>query len=333
MSFLDFLFQREAPNTGYIFDDENWIQGLPKHEIFAGGGENVDWEPLAPSFRSQESTMMCTAFAGSSIASIMNAKETGEKALFSPMELFTRSNGNTSGNSVQNTFDAMKAGLMLESKCPWIGQVDSFNAYNLKLMGAYADAKRELNGLSTEFAVKDLAWVNQDRNSMRQALTVSPLMLIINVGNGYFGPVAPAVSNGAAHAVVALRIDGAGRIRIFDSLTNKQGFDGFRWLSADFPVLYAFSFIDLPNNWQNKQNGVLNRYGKPQVFWIDTQTAAMLGGMKKNNPTHASFIDSGWYIYLNAMGYGGYSSVDILNHISMIRRTGKGIFDFNYPKK
>lgn len=333
MSFLDFLFPKELPNTGYVVDNEEWIQGLPRHELFAGGSTQDDWEYLAPVFRSQESTMMCTAFAGASIASILNAKETGEKVLFSPMELFTRSNGTTSGNSVQNTFQAMQSGLLLENKCPWVGPVDSFNGYNLKLMDAYASARRDLHGLSTEFAVKDLAWVNQDRASLRQALQVSPLMLIINVGNGYFNDVAPAVNSGAAHAVVALQVDDSGRIRIFDSLTNRQGFNGFRWLSADFKVLYAFSFIDLPNDWQNKQNGVSNRYGKPQIKWVDVQTTAMLNGMKKTNPTHASFIDSGWSVYLNALGYGGYTSTDILNHISSIRRTGKGIFDFNQLKK
>jgi hypothetical protein len=135
-------------------------------------------------------------------------------------------------------------------------------------------------------------------------------------------------------------IDASGQVLVFDSLTQRQGFDGFHWLAADFPILYAFGILDLPNDWQSRQDThekntfplARSRYGELQNVRAETVAATALKEARRRNPTHATFLDDLWSVYVMAVAYGRYSVQDILNHITSLRR-GKGpIFDFNLKR-
>lgn len=345
MSFFDFLKPYQAPLTGYIGDSEEWVKNLPHHELFAGGNTNpIDWASLAPIYRPQESTMMCTAFAGSNVVSMLNNKEKNESKLFSPVELFVRSGGSVSGNSIQNTAKAMQDYLIPEESCPWIGPVSEWNPFILKLMSSYVDAKIGHSVIDQDagaaYAIKNISLVVPDRPSMKAALLDSPLIAIVNVGRGYFDAQAPFTSYGSAHAVAVVRIMDDGSILVFDSLDQGRGFDGFHWLSPAFQIIYAFGIVDLPNDWKHIQESTkdevygFNRshYGKKQDIFAESRSNMDLQIARKNNPTHAAYLDKLWDVYVNAMTYGGYSTQDILNDISNLRHGKPHIFNFNLKK-
>lgn len=339
--FLERFLPPKPVETGYSGDSEAWLKDLPKHETFAGGGDAIDWSRYAPAFRYQESTLMCTAFAGTAIASMLEKRETGKSLVFSPVELFTRSNGTVNGNSIQATVTAMQEAVMPESKCPWISGINEWDGLVLTLLKAYAKASV---GTSLKegkpYAVKQATFVNPDRESMRTALANSPLFAILNVGKGYFNNPAPATSSGALHAVVITNVANDGKIRIFDSLTQTADFDGFHWLSADFPILYAFGLLDLPNNWQEVQNAIKEashpnltlRYGNAKNAYQEGLTVKALEEAKKKNPTLAAYLVAKWDVYVNAITYGGFSLQDVLNETTSIRRGNGSLFDFNQAR-
>jgi len=326
--------------TGYVNDDAQWLRALPKHDVFAGGLDDTpDWTSLAPRFKAQESTMMCTAFAGCAVASMLEKKETGRSVAFSPIELFARSHGSNLGNTVQNTINAMAGGLTKEEDCPWVTPVGWWDPFVVKLYGAYAEASAKVDNT---FAIRGATYVTPTHEAIRAALIQSPVYAIVNVGRGYFDNPAPATSYGSAHAVIITDVADDGKIRIFDSLTQgSYGYDGFHWLSPSFPILYAFGIMDLPDGWEVKQETemqkvyrrcLIERYGQYESAAKERAAKEALAVARAKIPTYAAFLDGLWDVYVNAIAYGGYSVQDVLNHITSIRR-GKGpIFDFNRTK-
>lgn len=336
MSFLDSILS-PTKMTGYVADDAQWLRSLPHHDVFAGGERAVpDWTSLAPKFRPQESTMMCTAFAGCAVASMLEKFETGKGETFSPIELFARSHGSHLGNTVQNTINAMASGLTKEEDCPWVTPVGGWDSFVVKLYSAYAKASEKVE---KAYAIRGATYVTPTHEAIRAALQQSPVYAIVNVGRGYFDNPAPAVSSGSAHAVVITEVADDGKIRIFDSLTQgQQGYDGFHWLSPSFPILYAFGIMDLPNGWETKQETemekmyrrcLIERYGQYESAIRERAAKDALAIARAKNPTHASFLDGLWEVYVYAVAYGGYSVQDVLNHITSIRRGNGPIFDFN----
>lgn len=340
MALLDFLNTKKAPSTGYVLDSEDYLRNLPKHELFGGNAVSApDWASLAPSFRNQESTMMCTAFAGTSAATMLNRRETGAEVLFSPVELFTRANGTIGGNTIEATERAMRQAVVPETEAPWVGPVSYWDPYVLKLMGAYARARTQNAPEKTgaDFAIRSLTRVLTDRVSLAKALGDSPLIATLQVGRGYFDKVAPNPTSGPFHAVDITRVGSDGSILVFDSITNRAGFDGFHWLAPDFELVSAFGILDLPNDWQDAQSHhetntnpfAMARYGEQRNPPAEADAAKALHEARKRNPTHAQYLDDAWNLYVVALAYGRYSAQDILNHITSIRR-GKGpIFDLN----
>ena len=340
MTFSDFIKGIFSPviqtETGYILDEAEYIQSLPKSEYFGAspGLTSHDWSPYMPTFRWQEATMMCTAFAGTSAISALTKWGTVYDELYSPLELFVRTNGEIYGNTIANLERGMKAGVTAESDSPWVGPVDSWTPFILKLTTAYGKATSKP---VASRGIKGLTFISPDPVSMRRGLITSPLLAIVHVGRGYFDTVAPKVDTGFLHAMVITHIEADGRIKVFDSLTRSQGFDGFHYLAPDFNILYAYGILDLPNGWQAEQEKLEqaklpDRYGRPRSLTLEAKIKTDLLYARSRNPTHAAYIDKDFTLYLMAVVYGGYSVQDVLNHITSIRRLGWPIFDFNKPK-
>jgi len=327
--------------TGLLFENPEDIEALPRHELFAGGGRGRDWRGHCPPFRYQGSSMWCTAFAGAAMASIFEREERGGITEFSPLELFYRSNGQLYGNYLVNVLNAMKEYVVLEAdvKTPvpssWGPSV--FDEWKRK-----SKATDEAIAFGRQFAIKEAASVRTDNASLASALSVSPLMVAVGVGRGYFNDPAPRqTSYSAYHAVVLVHMDPDGTKHIFDSLTQKQGFSGHHRLAPDYEILAAFSAIDLPNDWRGVQEkarehsygSALSHYGKPRRLELEQLAAANLSDAARKNPTLSAMLGRQWTVCTNAVAYGGYSVQDILNHFTSIRR-GKGpIFDLDVPRK
>lgn len=329
-------------NTGLLLDSPKFIEALPQHELFAGGGGTItDWKKLCPPFRYQGSSMWCTAFAGTAIGYCFERKEKGSALEFSAMELFYRSGGSLNGNYLIKTADEMNKTFILETSIPtpipdrW--GVEAYKAYKA---ASYATVQELTQG--QKYALKSAASVNTDKASLRAALVSSPLMVAIPIGRGYWNdpaPNPPSNTINAYHAVVLVDIDPNGNYIIFDSLTNRQGFDGFHALASDYPILYALSFIDLPDLWeeiQKEQNeiahfGALDHYGEKRVFALEARAADALTKAAKSNPTLATLIGRKFTVYINAIAYGNFSLQDVLNSTTSLRR-GQGPI-FNFDKK
>jgi len=345
MGFLDFMNNlfHPAPNTGLLLDSAESLANLPRHEIFAGGevANAPDWKAFIPQFRYQGPTMYCTGFTGANIASTFEKKESGRDIVFSPIELFYRSGGGLNGNYLLNVARSMREGLVLESDLPtripdrWGQQV--FDDWKSRYKASPDALKR-----GVAFATKSEAIVGTDDSSLRAALNVSPLSIAIGIGKDYFADVAPRqTSYSAYHNVELLKLGEDGSRLIFDSLRQSMGFNGLHVLAPDYEVLYALSFIDLPDGWQGIQEqkiteqnqGALSHYGLPREVKFEQYAASHFASTLKAHPSLAGIAGRDWLVIVNALCYGGYTETDILNHLTNIRRTGKPIFDLNVPRK
>lgn len=341
------LIQGAPQQTGLLPDDPAWIASLPRHELFGSadqrddaplGASQPDWRALAPEFRWQQTSMMCTAFAAANAMAMLEARETGRRVRFSQCDIYRRANGETYGNTVQNTAEAMKAGALLEEACPWPGGVvlDAWNPCILTLFRAYAAACAAGREASmAQYAAGGVTSVVPSRDAMRRALMDSPLLAVVNVGRGWYDRVAPRVEHGSAHLVALTKVFDDGRLEVRDSLKNSEApTDGFRTLASDFDVLFAFGVTDLPNDWMARQEAATRagRYGKPASPQAEQRAGWALQEAERRNPTHAMLLARDHRLYVMATAYGGYSVQDVLNHITSVRRTGRGIFDFSRPR-
>jgi hypothetical protein len=332
------LFKKQQ-NPGLVLDAPADIEKLPRHELFMGANDvqNVSWKAHLPSFRNQGSSFFCTAYAGTAIASVFESIERQSRTVFSPYELFYRSGGQQFGNYLISTADAMRVSIVLEADKP----TPLVNGWNRDIWAKLRDGAKASDGaleFGKQFAVKSAALVKTDRESLRQALVSSPLMIAIGIGRNYWDPIVPKQSQYSAyHAVVLEGIDVHDNYSIFDSLAGRANFDGLHLLAPDYEILTALSFIDLPNGWQKKQQEVvevkhanaLDHYGKKRNLVMEQTIAAAFAKILKSHPTLLALAGRSWTTIINALTYGNYSITDILNHLTSLRRTGKGIFDFN----
>lgn len=336
-----FLRLFKKTNPGALLDNPSFLSALPRHELFAAGaGTKPDWKAFCPPFRNQGSSTWCTAFAGCAIGYIFEKKENGQAPLFSPMELFYRSGGSVDGNYLIATAKEMTNAFVLDSvvttPIPNLWGPDQWSRYK-----AIAQATQDAIAFGKKFKLKSLAVVGTTKTNLQAALIDSPLMILIGVGKGYWNNPAPTVgSYSAYHCVVLVDIDEQGNYVIFDSLSYKAGFDGFHTLSPDYDILAAFSFIDIPDNWQDIQNqklqeyvpGPLQNYGKKRSLEVEISVVKQLLAAVKQNPSVRALIGRDWIICVNAIAYGGYDVQDILNQYTNIRRTGKSLFNINLPR-
>jgi hypothetical protein len=329
MNLLDFILPYNPPPTGCLDVSAEWIASLPKHELFAGGAEksDVDWASLAPPFRYQGASLMCTSYAMCSAGSMMEKKETGLGISFSPIELYVRSNGGLGGNTIQATADSAKNGFIVETDVPLTEPLSEWNQLILDLLGLYARAAAKGEDGSI-FAIKNLTSVNTERQAMYQALKDSPLLAIVEVGRGYFDDRTNG-NSGPRHAVVIEKVNPDGSVQFFDSLTQTQNFNGHHTVGQNFPIYYAFGLLDLPDDWKSKQTTDDTRGRSPT---LEAQTEIVVAAARRANPTLASYFDRYNPQIIDAITYLGYSITDIKNHFYSIR-VGKGpIWDITKPR-
>jgi hypothetical protein len=323
-------------NTGLLLDNPEALSTLPDFELFFGNEKaTTDWRSEMPQFRNQGSSFWCTAYAMTSIGSAFNKVEERKEILFSPFELFYRSGGSQYGNTLIAAANAAKNGFCLESNKP-TPRVTAWGARVNEMYRELAPVSIEL--IDRRFALKSASFVTPDKGSLRKALAWSPVMLAIGIGRGYWDAVAPRQSSYSAyHAVVLVDILDTGEYVIFDSLAGKAEFDGFHVLASDYEILYALSFVDLPNDWETLQQEkkeepfafALKHYGLTRSLYRERMAAEDFRNTLKSHPTLQAHAAKLWTVLVNALAYGGYSKTDLLNHLTNLRRKGLPIFDLN----
>jgi hypothetical protein len=337
--FIEEILGADHTATGLVaLDEPQDLEALPSHEDAVGapvdGAVAPDWEKLCPVFRFQGATYECTGFVGASIGSILEAKETGKRILFSAGELFFRAGGTVVGNYLLKTAQAMKVGLVLETDVPTYIP-DHWGTAGW--LDAKARSRASAHALETakQYAISNPASVIPTTPYMRLALHSSPLSIAIGIGAGYFEPLAEQPgSYTALHNVVLLGIDGLGNMKIFDSLTYKQGFSGIHWLKAGYEVFTALSFIDLPDGWQKPATfaNALNHYGIARNLGAEQSAAKALQDASNANRAIRTEFGRLWTVLCNAVAYGGYSVQDCLNQMFSIHRGTELPFDLDQPR-
>lgn len=326
---------RKIP-SGLILDHPATLEQLPDFELlFGAAGEKMSWKEHMPVFRNQGSSYWCTAFAMCNIGSSFNKLETKQDKIFSPYELFYRSGGSEYGNTLVAAAGASQRGYCLEQDKP-TPVVNTWGAVanNRYRVGASVDSAL----IRGEFALKSSAFVSPTKENLKAALAISPVMLAIGIGRDYWAKVVPRQSKYSAyHAVVLTDILDDGTYEIFDSLAGTPNFDGFHLLASDYEILYALSFVDLPNGWTSSQSKaktqtfehVLNHYAKTRNLSAEIAVAEQFRNLLKSHPTLQAGAAKLWTVLVNALAYGSYSMTDLLNHLTSLRRSNKPIFDLN----
>lgn len=329
-------------SSGLLLDDPRQLSVLPQFELLFGGGaapkkESIDWAMFMPKFRYQGSSMWCTAFSACNIGSAFNKKETGEDKTFSPMEMFYRTGGSRYGNTLVNAASGMCDGFVLEQDIP-TPIPDSWSDAAQQAYKAQAEASLEMLSRGKPYKMAGFSVVSPTTPMLRKALELSPVMLAIGLGSNYWSEPAPRrTTYSAYHCVTLQSITPNGEFEIFESLTPRAGFKGSHLLANDYEILYALSFSDLPNDWHSIQEqakakpfaNALAHYNQPRNLGKEVFVANSFNITIKKHPNLVQFAGSLWTVIINAIAYGYYTETDILNHLTMIRRTGKPIFDLN----
>ncbi|MFA5185340.1 MAG: hypothetical protein WC551_02545 [Patescibacteria group bacterium] len=335
------LFGYPQIETGAILDTVEAIEQAPRHELFCGGEPTTppDWKKYLPKFRNQGSSWWCTAFANTDIASAFEKKETGKSILFSPYELFYRTGGQLFGNTLLNAANGICESVVPEEYKP----TPVPNTWGQAVYDKYkAEAKVSdwILEQGKKYRAKSRAVVNTDPESLIAALSVSPLSIAIPISKGYWDKVAPKTGKKVSiHNVVLTGVTDKGW-EIKDSLQGYPNFDGYHILAPDYEILFAVSFIDLPDDWQGIQaqakqdefKGALEHYGRRRSMRAEIDASIILTRALEINYSLKGVMGKEWTIAINAFAYGGYTLQDLLNHYTSIKR-GKGkIFDLNKVK-
>ena len=340
--------------------------GAPHYDtVFPVGAatlaDSKDWASFMPPFRWQGWYPFCVAFGSTAINYALNLAGDNRRPILSPAWLFFRGGGSPYGSIVENLAAVERnVGVVYEADKP-MPTLDAFSYSTWDKLQEYAEnvpdaalAKAAENKLAGNSYV--------DPNNLPaviDALAHSPIGIVVPVHHNYFDAMngwTPSAKP-ELHYVVLRQQLADGTRRIFDSLTQKQGFDGFHDLPADYPVNFGMSYRDLPTGWQATQAQTIqqqyaaayNHYGQPRLPLVQEQAlATKLRTLVESYPDTGIRTIAGkyWIVLVNAALYGGYSYTvkgpdgrdyfaygshgsDLANALYQYRRTGKFPFDFN----
>jgi|TARA_Y100000310_G_C20704007_1_gene833019 hypothetical protein len=282
----------KQPN-GYLHKEEDL--GDANYEMIFGSPSNwkgkasKDWRDKMPPFRDQGSLPTCVAHATSAVGYALNKAYDDVRPAGSPLWLFFESGGSVYGSYIANNADTIrKIGIVFEKDKPY----KDVSFYDAKKYALQVTSKHLQKALYNR--VKNYSRLNpRNINALKEALEYSPLVLGLYTTRGYWNRFARYTTQGGGHAPVLCHIDKDNNYYVFDSLTYKQGFDGFHTLHSSYPLLSAYSFRDLPDDWKdlNAQNKIAKLKGKyilraegaGEVYKVlDDGTLEYLDSNKKN---------------------------------------------------
>lgn len=168
-----------------------------------------------------------------------------------------------------------------------------------------------------------------------------PMVVVIGLGKS-FGTnsdlVEPPTKITAYHSTVLAGWKESKGYKIDDSLPK-----GEYYLTPDYPIIAALKITDvMPDNWKEIQsenqkkefNNCLNHYGKPRNIIAEQVVAGKMVEEFKKFKNESVWQAAGrfWTVYINAIVYGGYTYLDVINSTYLWRRTNNHAFNFNEIK-
>lgn len=297
------------------------------------------WRDKMPAAETQGWAPFCVSFAASKLDEFFS-KQAGTYANLSARWLAAASGTSKVGNSLVAVLDVLKAqGCVKDEVFP--------TGFILKTQPSNWDEVMDISKIpftakdeAKAYAIKGYAAIPSfDREYIKDALQKAPLLIAIGLGST-FGqrytttPVEQPKSYSVYHSVLLVGWDENDNWEIYDSL----GLTSY-YLNKNYELLVVFSVLDLPDDWNAKQKMasvnefpvIESHYGQPRIVAAEQRAATDLQAAFKafNNKSVYDAAGRFWFLYTNAVAYGGYTITDCVNDCYNWRRTGKHIWDFN----
>lgn len=328
------LFKRK--NYGFIPEVN---PNVPQYDlIFAGEKPKAgvdDWRKYQAGFKDQDGFPFCVSYATMNAKYAMQKMQTGKDILISPYELFFRAGGNKRGSVISNNLRTLMDGGTPYDNRPRPETLDwsKWDEYATESKAEiYPQLKSEGYSYVPAFSEEVILG----------ALSQSPLIIGVSVDSKYMtDQVIKWDGKQPNHGVALLCIDSQKYRYIQCSLAQRTKLNpyGIKKLDPNYPIMYAHSLRDLPDDWPVKQKNAmeqefgecLNHYGKPRRYEDEVKTASKMLDKFKSYKNNSVIEASGrfWTVYINAITYGGYSYTDVVNDCYNWRRTGQHAFDLN----
>ncbi|MCX6785906.1 MAG: hypothetical protein NTZ18_03600 [Candidatus Komeilibacteria bacterium] len=352
-------------NTGLILPSVDSRNAIYEDQFLLGGQtkkESRNWSNLMPPKKWQGYFPFCVAYMMRAVIYALNKANDAHEPEISPIGLFFRGGGGPSGSRLDSVANESKdngAIFELDKPTPDYDNTMGFMLDQWEKLKKYGlDVKPEALERAKYNKIKSFSFVETNNlNSMMDALDYSPLGIAVPVYKNYFfaDKGFTASSNPIWHAVMLVKMFNDGSKVIFDSLHYSKDFTGFHILPPDYPVGFAMSYRDLPDDWKNKNiakeifPNAYDRYHKQPIDSEKEKAFALeLRRLVETYPDPGIRTIAGrfWVVMVNAALYGGYSCTvkgpdgkdyfaykekgsDLANALYHFRRHGSFPFDFN----
>jgi hypothetical protein len=224
-----------------------------KYELVFGAETEtpIDWKPYLPDRERQWSWPLCVTFSRLNCGEA-KAKRAGISINLSDLCLSVESGTTKTGNGLHAVSEWFRLkGTPKEEDCPWKEdwKYDPNKYWDIAftLPTLKENAKRYKGGNHSWVAdgIKDKV------PYIKNALAHSPVQIGVSVGNTWEDAIVrPTSDHRGYHAVLCYHIDSE-YIYLQDSIGRE-----FKKLTLDYPILFAKSFRDLPNNWKEVQQNM-----------------------------------------------------------------------------
>ena len=285
----------------------------------------------------------CVGWAGSYLGEFFERKETNLNVDFSGLALY----------SIAKTMDGMprEAGTFL-SYATYIPERNGyfFESDYPEVGGKLYEIKPEHRPPAMAYKLKSSVMVERgDQNTfdgLKEMLSKleTPVVIGVDIWENFYpdrkGKIPPAKGKrGMGHAIIATGYDDdAETLEFLNSWGNNWGDEGYGYLPYGYPA-YAtgWTAIDLPNDWESPKPVNSNRYGKKRNLESEQRNAEMLrSAIYRVYPAWdraRAVANKFWFMYVNAVVYGGYSYTDIVNDLYRFSRNGIHVFDFDRERR
>lgn len=239
------LIIEEPKETDIHFEN---IEPILGGDVLFAGDASFDWRPFLPEHEIQAHGD-CVSFSRNNCAEIkansLGAVDPdGDEFNFADLWLAVKSGTSKTGNGMNRVAEtARKVGVPLEKYCPY---TRIWNERTAHIVNTPKDVKRyKLGGHAW---VGAFGPVGNDKNyALKKALAKSPLQLGIGLGDTWRrgGVIQPPSSIKGYHAITLVYMTADNQKHCYDHYNRKMVI-----LSADYPIAYAKTFLDLPDNWR-----------------------------------------------------------------------------------
>lgn len=251
-------------------------------------GASFDWTPWSPTVESQGATGDCTAHSRTNAAEFV-AKRTGTHIIegvetnFSALYPAVGSGTTLQGNSLRAPAEFVRiTGTPLENDCTYDPDMLQMPEATWAKRQMKFDAAKD----KPKYKLGNYSWVQPVDSLLKDALTHSPLQIAVGIGDHYqFDEVVRKPNRiYLYHAIVLTGIDEHGIKHLYDSSLRAH-----RMLAADYPILYALSFRDLPADWKAKNTAgdlLLKRFHGAYILRAEAQGQIYLVDANARTVTH-----------------------------------------------